>query len=102
MGADKRTYADRRAYNIMAVSKRRKMIRIKAIDHLGGKCFRCGYSKYKEVLEFHHRNPSEKDFGIALKGHCRSWERVKNEIEKCDLLCANCHRELHVEQRVSK
>ena len=97
-----RTYADRRKYMIQAVAKRRKFIRLKAIQHLGGKCSRCGYSKYKEVLEFHHKNPSEKDFGISVKGHCRSWERVKTEIEKCDLLCANCHREIHVEQKLAK
>ncbi|MFA6022894.1 MAG: hypothetical protein WC781_02280 [Candidatus Pacearchaeota archaeon] len=94
---DPRTYKDRRKYNIEAVSRRRKEIRLKAILHLGGKCMKCGYSKYPEVLEFHHRNPLQKDFNISRKGHCRSWSRVKTEIEKCDLLCANCHRETHVE-----
>ena len=94
---DKRTYADRRVYNINAVKKRRKETRLKAIEHLGGKCSRCGYNKYPEVLEFHHKNPSMKDFNVSSKGHCRSWKRVQQEIEKCDLLCANCHREIHVE-----
>lgn len=64
---------------------------------MGGKCIRCGYNKYPEVLEFHHKYPSQKNFNISLKGHCRSWERVRKEIEKCSLLCANCHRELHAE-----
>ena len=94
---DQRTYKDRRKYNIEAVSRRRKEIRIKAISHLGGRCIKCGYSKYPEALEFHHRNPSKKDFNVSSKGHCRNWERVRKEIEKCDLLCANCHRETHVE-----
>ena len=94
---DKRTYADRREYNIEAVSRRRKEIRLKAISNLGGKCKRCGYSKYPEVLEFHHRDQTQKDFNISRKGHCRSLDRVRKEIEKCDLLCANCHRETHVE-----
>ena len=94
---DNRTYADRRRYNIDYVIKRRKLIRLKAVQHLGGKCSKCGYSKCKEALEFHHKIPSQKEFSIALKGHCRSWERVRAEIEKCDLLCANCHRELHAE-----
>jgi len=57
----------------------------------------CGYNKCLEALEFHHRNPSEKEFNVSSKGHSRSWERVKKEIEKCDLLCANCHREIHAE-----
>ena len=92
-----RTYMDRREYNIQAVTKRRKKIRLMAIAELGGKCIKCGYDKYPEVLEFHHRDPSKKDFNVSSKGHSRSWDRVKSEIEKCDLLCANCHRETHVE-----
>ena len=103
MNKDARTYEDRREYNIRAVAKRRKKIRLKAIESLGGKCVKCGYSKYPEVLEFHHKNPSEKDFNISKKGHCRSWQRVSSEIKKCDLLCANCHREEHAKsQRISK
>jgi hypothetical protein len=73
-----------------------------AIEHLGGKCSRCGYNKYPEVLEFHHKDPTQKLFGIGQRGLTRSWKRVQAEIEKCDLLCANCHRELHVEQRKIK
>ena len=93
-----RKYSDRKRYLIQAVAKRRKKVRSMAIEHLGGKCAKCGYSKYPEVLEFHHKHPSEKDFSISKSGHCRSWQRVKTEIEKCNLLCANCHRELHAEQ----
>ena len=98
---DNRTYEERRDYLIRAVAKRRKQIRLKAIAHLGGKCMKCGYSKYPEVLEFHHKDSEQKDFNVSRKGHCRSWERVKKEIEKCVLLCANCHRELHVEQKLA-
>ena len=70
-----------------------------AIEHAGGKCMKCGYNKYPEVLEFHHKDPSQKSFGIGQKGLTRSWQKVKAEIEKCNLLCANCHREEHVEER---
>ncbi len=93
-----RKYSDRRQYIIDSVAKRRKKIRLKAIEQLGGKCMRCGYNRYPEALEFHHRDPSKKLFGIGQKGLTRSWERVKAEAEKCNLLCANCHRELHAEQ----
>ncbi len=96
MKKETRTYNDRRRYIIEAVAKRRKKIRLKAVEHLGGKCIRCGYNKYPEVLEFHHRDPLKKEFNVSSKGHCRSWERVQKEIEKCDLFCANCHREVHV------
>ena len=97
MKKETRAYRDRRKYIIKAVGKRRRKVRLKAIEHLGGKCIKCGYEKYPEVLEFHHRDPSQKDFNVSSKGHSRSWERVRKEIEKCDLLCANCHRELHAE-----
>ena len=59
---DKRTYEDRKEYLIKAVAKRRKEIRLKAIKHLSGKCMKWGYSKYLEVLEFHHRDPPIKKF----------------------------------------
>lgn len=101
MKKEKRTYADRREYSIRAVAKRRRKVRLMAIEHAGGKCTRCGYNKYPEVLEFHHRNPLEKDFNVSSKGHSRSWDRVKREIGKCDLLCSNCHREIHVEQKLA-
>ncbi len=98
---DNRIYKDRKDYLIKAVTRRRKKIRFLAINHLGGKCIRCGYSKYPEVLEFHHKDPSQKEFNVSSKGHSRSWERVKKEIEKCILLCANCHREVHVEHKLA-
>ena len=97
----KRTYKDWREVNIRHVTARRKKIRLMAIEHLGGKCSKCGYNKYPEVLEFHHRDPSQKDFNVSKKGLTRSWERVRREIEKCDLVCANCHRERHVEQKLA-
>jgi len=97
----KRTYEDRKEYLVGYVSERRRKIRLRAVNYLGGKCMKCGYFKYPEVLEFHHRDPNEKDFNVSRKGHCRSWERVKKEIEKCDLLCANCHREMHVEHKLA-
>src|SRR3989338_5625392 len=85
--------------HINSVAKRRKQIKITAVEHFGGKCIKCRYSKYPEVLEFHHKDPSTKEFNLGLNGLTRSWERTKKEIEKCDLLCANCHRERHVDER---
>jgi len=82
-------------YLIEAVKKRRQQIRLKSIDYKDGCCQACGYNRCLEALEFHHRNPEKKDFGISEKGYTRSWERVKQELDKCVLLCANCHRELH-------
>ncbi|MFA5961286.1 MAG: hypothetical protein WC848_01215 [Parcubacteria group bacterium] len=90
-----RKYADRREYIKKAVSKRRKKLREMAIEYGGGKCALCGYDRCSDALEFHHANSSEKEFGVSQAGLTRSWERVKSEIKKCILVCANCHRELH-------
>lgn len=67
----------------------------KWVDYKGGKCSVCGYDKCIGALEFHHTNPEEKDFGISksAKGLCN--EKIKKELDKCLLLCANCHREIH-------
>lgn len=70
-------------------------MRKKAIEYKGGRCEICGYSKCPEALEFHYADSSLKDFGVSEKGHTRSWEKVREEIEKCVLVCANCHREIH-------
>lgn len=48
-----------------------------------------------DALEFHHRDLTQKDFGISSRGYTRSWNVVKQELDKCDILCANCHREVH-------
>ena len=98
---DKRRYADRREYLVKAVQKRRRKIRVAAIEYLGGRCGRCGYDRCAEALEIHHLESSDKDFGISEKGYTRSWKRVLEELRKCELLCANCHREAHAKLQLS-
>ena len=61
----------------------------------GGKCERCGYNKCEAVLQFHHRNPKEKKFELAIRSNSHSWEEWQEEANKCELLCANCHAEEH-------
>jgi 5-methylcytosine-specific restriction endonuclease McrA len=65
-----------------------------AIAYKGGRCQVCGYDKYHGAFDLHHVDPRQKDFGIAAKGYTRSWEKVKTELDKCVLVCANCHREI--------
>ena len=89
---DKRTYSDRREELIQAVAKRRRKIKMLAIAYKGGKCQVCGYEKYQGALDLHHLR--DKEFGIADKGYTRSWVKVQAELDKCILLCANCHREI--------
>lgn len=65
------------------------------IDYCGGKCVICGYNNYQGALHFHHVNPDSKDRTVKLSGNCISWDRAKNELDKCVLLCGNCHSEVH-------
>lgn len=92
---EKRTYRQRAEYLKKAVVARRKKIKEKAIKEMGGKCFICGYNKCPQALEFHHLKSSPKNFGLSSKGITHSWDKIRQEIKKCLLLCANCHREIH-------
>ena len=92
---EKRKYSDRSQYLIRAVHARRKKVRKMAVEYKGGKCEVCGYDRCIEALEFHHNDLSSKEFGISAKGYTRSWNNVMKELDKCMLICANCHRELH-------
>ena len=98
---DKRRYADRRTYLIDAVRKRRKKVRLMAVQYKGSRCDRCGYDRCVDALEFHHLDSSRKDFGISDRGYTRSWQKVREELDKCILVCANCHRELHAHTQLS-
>jgi predicted HNH restriction endonuclease len=75
-----------------AAYKRRKELRERAIAYLGGKCRICGYNKCSSAFDFHHVDPLGKDFNISAG---TSWERIERELQKCELLCSNCHREVH-------
>ena len=99
--ADSRQYSDRRQYLIRAVHARRKKVRQKAVEYKGGKCEICGYDRCIDALEFHHRDLSNKEFGISAKGYTRSWKKVVEELDKCLLICANCHRGLHAQLAAS-
>jgi hypothetical protein len=76
------------------VHYKRLLIKIKAIEYSGGECKLCGYKKCPAALEFHHRDPTLKEFSWdRLRG--QSWASIVKELDKCDLLCSNCHRETH-------
>ncbi|MBU1784514.1 MAG: hypothetical protein KKG95_04155 [Candidatus Omnitrophica bacterium] len=92
---DTRKYVDRREYLIQSVRKQRQLVRMKTLGYKKEKCEKCGYNKCIEALEFHHLYDQQKEFGISSKGYTRSWIKVKAEIDKCILVCANCHREIH-------
>ena len=73
---------------------RRKKLKGEAVIIAGGKCKNCGYAKCLSALEFHHHQKNkEGNFSALLKNESR--QKLLKEAEKCILLCANCHRELH-------
>lgn len=75
--------------------KRRRTKQL-AVNYKGGSCEICGYNKCLEALDFHHIDPCTKDGNIAnLLTKCLSIDRLKNELDKCQLLCRNCHAEAH-------
>lgn len=75
----------------------------KAIELKGGKCEECGYNKCSRSLCFHHINPEEKSFEITSRTILsNSWERIEEELNKCSLLCHNCHCELHDKEQTTK
>lgn len=73
---------------------RRQAMKAKAVEYKGGKCCKCGYDKTIIALEFHHLDPSEKELSISCNKN-PSWDKLKLELDKCILVCANCHREIH-------
>jgi arsenate reductase-like glutaredoxin family protein len=75
-------------------AERWKKRKLKAIELMGGKCINCGYCRNYSALEFHHKDPSQKDFDFNTGRRC-SWDRLIQELKKCALLCSNCHREEH-------
>lgn len=61
----------------------------------GRPCDGCGQTFAPAAMDWHHRDPATKAFGINGSAYSRSKEAILAEVEKCDLLCANCHREHH-------
>lgn len=80
--------------NSCMVTKARQEKKRRAVDYKGGSCEVCGYNRCMRALEFHHLDPSKKDFSLA-DGIQSSWELQKAELDKCILLCSRCHMEVH-------
>lgn len=75
--------------------KRQQDFKKRCVEYKGGRCEKCGYDKCLAALHFHHRNPEDKKSPVSYM-RLRTFENAKSEIDKCDLLCANCHAEEHV------
>ena len=69
------------------------MFLAKIKENRGGKCIRCGYDRCLKALEFHHIDPTQKDFTIS-NDHFKLMDAIR-ETKKCILICSNCHKEFH-------
>jgi predicted transcriptional regulator len=67
----------------------------KCVDYKGGKCEKCGYDKYIGALQFHHLEPAKKEFSLSKVRSHEFNDKIKIELDKCILVCANCHFEIH-------
>ena len=80
---------------VVAAVKRRKELREWVADQKRGKpCTRCGYLGIPAALHWHHKDPSEKSFTISTGIDRHGKETIRAELQKCELLCANCHAEV--------
>lgn len=84
------------------IKERKRRIKQLSVEYKGGKCCRCGYDKCLRSLDFHHQDESEKDFGVSAYSGS-NFDDIKKELDKCILVCKNCHGEIHDEiERNSK
>ena len=72
----------------------RRLIKKKAVKYKGNKCYCCNQQYPLVVYDFHHLDPFQKDFSLGDKTSTVKWEKVQIEIDKCILVCANCHRQI--------
>ncbi len=76
--------------------KRRQTLKYEACKYKGGECLKCGIkvtTVNTPIFEFHHINPNEKEYQLSYSGF--SLDKQKDELDKCILLCSNCHRMEH-------
>lgn len=77
------------------VNEQRRQTKVQAVEYMGSTCFSCERDGPPALFEFHHWDARQKEFGVSQAGAHHSWKRVIGELEKCVMLCANCHREVH-------
>ena len=78
------------------VNRKRKSLKKDLVAYKGGECEKCGYNKCVAAMDFHHKDSDDKDFALS-NGNTKSWAKLRQEADKCLLLCCRCHRELHEE-----
>jgi hypothetical protein len=77
-----------------ATREERLELKERMLAYKGGRCTRCGFDSWPEALGFHHLDKANKRFPIAWS-HGRCWETLRRELDKCMVVCLNCHAEIH-------
>ena len=73
----------------------RRRIKLWGLEYKGTKCSICGYDKCIAALDFHHKDMNEKEFNLSSRNLKFDWNKSKEELDKCVVVCTNNHRELH-------
>lgn len=85
-----------------AISFRRKALKQEVVNKLGGKCNRCGYNEFLSGLDFHHTGNKDIEIGRLItnsfNGNKDYYEELLLELDKCILLCRNCHSAFHANE----
>lgn len=77
------------------VKLNKQIFKIKCLEYKGKQCEVCGYNKCIGALHFHHIDPFKKNFSISEFRYREFNDTIKSELDKCQVLCANCHAEQH-------
>ena len=85
----------KQCFNAYCIERWRQR-KTQAVKDFGGKCRDCNQEYPDAVFDFHHLDPSEKDFDWN-KLRLRSIDSIREELSKCVMLCANCHRIRHID-----
>ncbi len=93
---DKKKGSTKERCNTCYISGNRRKRKALAVELFGGGCQKCGYNTTDKALQFHHVDPTKKEFNLSV-AHTIKWKRYIDELNKCVLLCGNCHSELHEE-----
>lgn len=92
----RRKSKDRNRQQVLSTYKRGLERKCRLVEQAGGKCKSCGYNANIRVLTFHHVKPEDKRFALALNElWSRAWQDILEEASKCELLCFNCHMDIH-------
>lgn len=90
-------------YSSKKVTELRRKIKLQSLEYRGGmKCTICGFNEpVPDCYAFHHRDPAQKSPDWQkMKTNTWSFKKMKDELDKCDILCHNCHAKLHYYERM--